>query len=73
MKKIITFIIVATAAFSWFVTYNTTKPEKDLPANAPFIIKSNLPGTCRVSTMATTADTRHNVPIVVCKVLARSH
>jgi len=72
MKKVITFIIVATVAFSWFVTHNTTRPEKDLPANAPFIIKSNLPGTCRVSIMASTADTRQNVPIVVCKVLARS-
>lgn len=68
MKKIITFIIVATAAFSWFVTHNTTKPEKDLPANAPFIIKSNLPGSCRVSAMATAVDLKQNVPIVACKV-----
>jgi len=72
MKKIITFIIVATAAFSWFVTHNTTKPEKDLPANAPFIIKSNLPGTCKVSSISTTVDTKQELAYIVCKVLERS-
>lgn len=68
MKKIITFTIMAIATFSWFVTYHITEPEKDLPTNAPFIIKSNRPGTCRVSTMGTAADTEKNLPITVCKV-----
>ncbi|MCO4311853.1 hypothetical protein [Pectobacterium versatile] len=68
MKKIVTFPLMAIAAFSWFVTHNTTEPEKDLPANATFIIKSNQPGTCRVTTMATAVDTKQNVPIVTCKV-----
>ncbi|MBN3051743.1 hypothetical protein H4F45_09700 [Pectobacterium brasiliense] len=68
MKKLITVTIMAIAAFSWFITHNTTEPEKDLPTNATFIIKSERPGTCRVSTMATVADTKQNVPIVACKV-----
>ncbi|WP_258307593.1 hypothetical protein [Pectobacterium carotovorum] len=55
MKKLITVTIMAIAAFSWFVTHKTTEPEKDLPTNATFIIKSNRSGTCKVSTMATAA------------------
>lgn len=57
MKKIITFTIMAIATFSWFVTCHITEPEKNLPTNAPFTIKSNQPGTCRVSIMGATADT----------------
>ncbi|HID9884939.1 hypothetical protein I5R28_12370 [Serratia marcescens] len=68
MKKIITFTIMIIAAFSWYATHNITKPEKDLPANAPFIIKSNLPGICRVSTIATAVDTKQDLADVVCKV-----
>lgn len=68
MNKIITFTITAIIVFSWLVTHNTTKQEKDLPANVPFIIKSNLPGTCKVSTMATSTDTKQNILVVACKV-----
>lgn len=66
MKKIIIFIIIAIMVFGWFVTQNTAEPKKDLPANAPFIIKSNLLGICRVSTTAT--DTKQNIPVVACKI-----
>ncbi|ELB6163907.1 hypothetical protein RH327_003771 [Salmonella enterica] len=71
MNKNITFTIVAMLVFSLLVTHNTTKPEKDPkdpPANAPFIIKSNLPGTCRVSTMTASTDTKQNIPVVACKI-----
>lgn len=67
MKKIIIFTIVAIIVFYLFVAQNTAESKKDLPANAPFIIKSNLPGICRVSTIATTTDTKQNVPIVPCR------
>ncbi|EAA8995520.1 hypothetical protein RS429_001227 [Salmonella enterica] len=68
MNKNITFTLVAMLVFSLLVTHNTTKPEKDPPANAPFIIKSNLPGTCRVSTMTASTDTKKNIPVVACKI-----
>lgn len=68
MKKIITFTIMAIAALYWFVTHPATLSEKALPANAPVIIKSNLPGTCKVSAIAPAVDTKQNIPIVVCKV-----
>ena len=67
MKKIIIFTIVANIAFYLFVTQNTAEPKKDLPANAPFITKSNLPSICRVSTMSTATDTKQNIPVVECK------
>ncbi|EOZ7547539.1 hypothetical protein [Enterobacter hormaechei] len=59
MNKIITFIIAAMIVFSWLVTHNTAKPEKDLSADVPFIIKSNRPGTCRVSTIS--VDTKRGL------------
>lgn len=62
MKKNIIFTIMAIAAFGWYVTDNTTKPEKDLPVNSIFIIKSNLLGTCRVSIIGTAADTKKMHP-----------
>lgn len=68
MNKIITFTIVAMIVFSWLGTHNTTKPEKAPSANAPFIIKSNVPGTCRVSTMTASTDTKQNIPVVVYKI-----
>ncbi|EBT3890038.1 hypothetical protein CJ802_21120 [Salmonella enterica] len=68
MKKIITFNIVAIIAFSWFITHNTTEPEKVLPANAPFIIKSNVPDMCKVSTITTSASINKNLPNVEFKV-----
>lgn len=49
MKKIIIFTIIAIITFSWLVTHNTTESEKIPPANTPFIIKSNVPGMCKVS------------------------
>ncbi len=61
MNKIITFIIAAMIVFSWLVTHNTAKPEKDLSADVPFIIKSNRPGTCRVSTIAIAVDTKRGL------------
>lgn len=69
MKKIIIFTIVAIIiVFSWFVTHSTTKPEKDLPANTPLIIKSDKPCICKVSAIATAVDTKQNIPVVACKV-----
>ena len=68
MNKNITFNIVAMLVFSLCVTHNPTKPEKDPPANAPFMIKSKLPGTCRVSTMTASTDTKQNIPVVACKI-----
>ncbi|TKK15547.1 hypothetical protein [Pantoea agglomerans] len=68
MKKIITFTIMAIAAFSWFVTYSAKQSEEIIPVNTPFIIKSNLPGTCRVSVIPATADSGKNEPIIACKV-----
>ncbi|MBG0662412.1 hypothetical protein [Enterobacter roggenkampii] len=68
MKKIIKFTIVAIIAFSWFITHNTTEPEKVLPANAPFIIKSNVPCMCKVSAITTSSGINQNLPIVACKV-----
>ncbi|EOX0737505.1 hypothetical protein ACO67B_003994 [Salmonella enterica subsp. enterica serovar Newport] len=58
MKKIIIFIIMAIITFGWFVTHYTAEPEKYLPASSPFIIKSNLPGTCRISAMRTIDDSK---------------
>ncbi|EAB6233625.1 hypothetical protein GSP63_004099 [Salmonella enterica subsp. enterica serovar Mbandaka] len=69
MSKFIIFTIVAMIVFRWLVTHNTTKLEKAPPANAPFIIKSNVPGTCRISTMTASTDTKKNIPIVACKML----
>lgn len=69
MKKIIIFTIMAIITFSWFITHYISEPEKDLPTNIPFIIKSNLPGICRISIMATTTDTKQNINVVACKVL----
>ncbi|ECI4111993.1 hypothetical protein DPE81_24190 [Salmonella enterica subsp. enterica] len=71
MNKIITFTIVAMIVFSWFITYHITEPRKNRPTNAPFIIKSNLPGTCRVSAMATPVDIKRNVLTVGCKIELR--
>lgn len=69
MNKIITFIITAIIVFICLVIYNTTLPEKAPPANAPFIIKSNVPGTCRISTMTASTDIKKNIHIVACKML----
>ncbi|ENT4779423.1 TPA: hypothetical protein ACV4I4_002415 [Salmonella enterica] len=68
MKKIIIFTIMAIAALYWFVIHPATLSEKELPANAPFIINSLRPGTCRVSAIIPAVDTKRNIPIVVCKV-----
>ncbi|WP_145586454.1 hypothetical protein [Yersinia kristensenii] len=68
MKKIITFTIMAIAALYWFVTHPATLSEKELPANAPFIINSHRAGTCKVSTIATAVDTKQDLADVVCKV-----
>ncbi len=68
MNKIITFTIAAIIVFSWLIKHNTTKQEEDLSANEPFIIKSNLPGTCSISTTTTSADTKQNIPVVACKI-----
>ncbi|MDM2835786.1 hypothetical protein [Citrobacter sp. Cpo091] len=68
MKKIITLTIVAIIAFSWLITHNTAEPEKVPPANVPFIVKSNVPGMCMVSTITTTAGINKNLPNVECKV-----
>jgi hypothetical protein len=68
MKNIIIFILTF-AAFYTLVINPTTLLEKDLPANAPLIIKSNLPGTCRVSAITPAVNTKRNIPIVTCKVL----
>ena len=67
MNKIITFIIAAIIVLSWLITNSTTKQEKYFIANVPFTIKSNLPGTCSVSTMTTSTDTKQNIPVVACK------
>ncbi|MDW3427419.1 hypothetical protein NQ306_19895, partial [Escherichia coli] len=58
MKKIIIFTIIAIITFSWLVTHNTTESEKIPPANTPFIIKSNVPGMCKVSAITTSTDTK---------------
>ncbi|MCV1051988.1 hypothetical protein MLE95_024200, partial [Escherichia coli] len=61
MKKIIIFTIIAIITFSWLVTHNTTESEKIPPANTPFIIKSNVPGMCKVSAITTSTDTKQNI------------
>lgn len=68
MKKNITLTILGIIVLSWLVTYHTTEPRKNFPTNPPFIIKSNLPGTCRVSTVGTYADTKQNMSVTACKV-----
>ncbi|MCE7546075.1 hypothetical protein LZV53_16085 [Klebsiella michiganensis] len=68
MNKIITFTIVSIIVFNWLVTHSTTKQEKDLPANMPFIIKSYQQDTCRVTTMTISIDTKQNIPVVACKI-----
>lgn len=68
MKKIIIFIILAFITFGWFVTHYATEPEKVPPANAPFIIKYNVPGMCKVSAITTSFSINQNLPIVACKV-----
>ena len=68
MKKIIIFTIIAIITFSWLVTHNTTESEKIPPANTPFIIKSNVPGMCKVSAIRTSTDTKQNIPVVACKI-----
>ncbi|CNK53907.1 Uncharacterised protein [Yersinia pseudotuberculosis] len=68
MYKIIVATIMAITTFSWFAKHPLTEPEEDLPTNVPFIIKSNLPGTCTVSTLPKTADSERNASIVACKV-----
>lgn len=68
MKKIITLTIIAIIAFSLFITHNTTEPEKVLPANDPFIIKSNVPSMCKFSTITTSAGINKNSSNVECKV-----
>ena len=67
MKKIIIFIITAIITFGWFVTHYTTEPEKYLPASPPFIIKSNLPGTCRISAMGTIDDSKRSTSVIACR------
>ncbi|HAU5789161.1 TPA: hypothetical protein JD367_04030 [Citrobacter freundii] len=64
MNKIIIFTIVSIISFGWFFTHYTTEPRTNLPTYAPFIIKSNLPSTCSVSTMTTSTDTKQNIPVV---------
>lgn len=68
MNKIIILTITAIIVSICLVTHNTTLPKKVLPAKAPLIIKSNLPGTCRASAITPAVDTKLNIPIVVCKV-----
>lgn len=68
MYKIINFTTVAIIVFSLFVTYNAIKPEKDLPTNAPFIIKYNQPGICRVSTLTIAIDIKQNKLVVACEI-----
>lgn len=68
MKKIIIFTIIAIITFSWLVTHNTTESEKIPPANTSFIIKSNVPGMCKVSAITTSTDTKQNIPVVACKI-----
>jgi hypothetical protein len=68
MKKIIIFTIIAIITFSWLVTHSTTESEKIPPANTPFIIKSKVPGMCKVSAITTSTDTKQNIPVVACKI-----
>ncbi|UAK20369.1 hypothetical protein [Kluyvera sp. CRP] len=68
MKKIITFTFMAIATLYWLVKHPATVPEKELPANAPFIMNSHRPGMCKVSTITTSAGINKNLPNVVCKV-----
>lgn len=68
MNKIIILTITAIIVSICLVTHNTILPKEVLPAKAPLIIKSNLPGTCRASAITPAVDTKLNIPIVVCKV-----
>ncbi|WP_236874185.1 hypothetical protein [Citrobacter portucalensis] len=68
MYKLIIFTIAAIIAFFLLVKHPITQPEQVIPANTPLIIKSNLPGTCRVSAITPAVNTKQNIPIVACKV-----
>ncbi|EAA6841649.1 hypothetical protein DRX19_11460 [Salmonella enterica subsp. enterica] len=71
MKKIIAVTLLILVVFTFFFIIQSNKPDKNLPTDSPLIIKSSLPGECRVTSIPTTNSANINNTIVACKIQLR--
>ncbi|EHJ8504961.1 hypothetical protein KAM28_002962 [Salmonella enterica subsp. diarizonae serovar 47:k:z53:[z84]] len=72
MKKITAITLPLLAIFILLFTEPQKKPEENLPTDSPLIIKSSLPGECRVTSLPSTNSVNIKNTVVACKIQLRT-